>query len=64
MSTTLEVTVPSANTQVIAMSSGKRMRRVASGRKLSTVLEKARKEGHETDPVVFFVPKKNVTHIL
>ena len=53
------VKVPSSRTRVVALSTGKRGRNLAWGRKLSAVLAKARKVDSSAEPVVYFIPKKN-----
>ena len=57
------VKVPSSQTRVVALSSGKRMQHLASGRKLASVNAKARKANAAATPVFFFVPKKNSVHV-
>ncbi len=57
------VTVPSSRTLFVALSSGKRMKNLASGRKFSTVMEKAKKTNSSSEPMIFFVSRKNIVHV-
>ena len=59
----LEIKIASATERVAVFTSGKRMRRVASGRKISPVMKRARKVLGEAEPLLVVVPQKNVTHI-
>lgn len=57
------VKVPSSRTLLVALSPGRRMKNLASGRKLSAVIEKARKANSSSEPMIFFVPKKSGVHV-
>ena len=57
------VKVPSSRTLLVALSTGKRMKNLASGRKYSTVMEKAKKADSSSEPMIFFVPRKNIVHV-
>ncbi|MDP6438852.1 MAG: hypothetical protein QGH42_00420 [Kiritimatiellia bacterium] len=59
----LTITVPSAQSRVAAFTADKRMKPVASGRKIGPVMKKARKALGNKEPLLVMVPKKNVTHI-
>ena len=59
----LEIEVPSAATRVLAFTPDGRMRRIASGRRIAPVLQKARATMGKTAPVLVVVPKRNTTYI-
>jgi len=63
MLSTITVTVPSIQTLIVALRRGKGFKRVASGRNLARVMNRAHKQGAE-EPIVAFVPKRNMSHIL
>jgi len=58
----LAIEVPSAADRVAVFTSDKRMKRVASGRKISPVMKRARKVLHGEEPLLVVVPRKNVTY--
>lgn len=59
----LTITVPSAHNRVTVFTSDKRMKPVASGRKIAPVMKKARQALKGKEPLLVVVPRKNVTHI-
>ena len=59
----LTIKVPSAQSRVAAFTADKRMRPIASGRKIGPVMKKARKALRGEEPLLVVIPKKNVTHI-
>ncbi len=59
----LTITVPSAQIRIAAFTADKRMKPVASGRKIGPVMKKARKALRGKEPLLVMIPRKNVTHI-
>lgn len=59
----IEIKVPSASSRVAVYTSDKKMSQVASGRKITPVMARARKKLGSEEPLLVVVPQKNVTHI-
>ena len=59
----IEIEVSSASDRVAVFSSDKVMTQVATGRKISPVMRRARKALGDAEPLLVVVPQKNVTHI-
>lgn len=59
----LEIQVTSASNRVAVYTSDKKMTQVASGRKITPVMLRARKKLGDAEPLLVVVPQKNVTHI-
>ena len=59
----LEIQVISASNRIAVYTSDKKMTQVASGRKITSVMLRARKKLGDAEPLLVVVPQKNVTHI-
>ena len=57
----IDVPLPSSRTRVVAFKKANSKKIIASGMKISTVLEKAKKAGCE-DPFIMTVPSSNNLH--